>query len=476
MTTIGIPMHPRTRPRRSLWSPRTWPVLRHSKAPRAALVGALAAGLVSAVVLGYNNFGVPITAASIMAVVVAVRRASLSPWEWVGVAGVLALSSVAALREAEWIVALSVALAVVVGSVVLSRAWTWTGIALGAVLPLLLPLRVVRWTRRGAGTIDLDGPKPIRIGVVAAVTVALCVVFAALFGAADRRFADALGSVTPQFDLGSIVGRVVVFVLTAAGALAAAYVAVHPPRFDRLAATPRRTLRLWEWAIPLGAVVGLFGVFVAFQIPSLFGGQGHVLSTEGLTNAEYARQGFWQLLTVTVLTLLVIAVTVTKAERTDLRDRLALRVLLGALCALSVVIVASALHRMSLYEEQYGYTTLRLFVTAVEWWLGSVFVLLLVAGVRMSGRWLPRAVGVGAVLTVLALAAVNPDAYIARQNVERFEETGRIDVFYLGGLSADADPELDRLPQRVRECVQARGPVSWGDSWYQCTDPTVSVP
>jgi hypothetical protein len=71
---------------------------------------------------------------------------------------------------------------------------------------------------------------------------------------------------------------------------------------------------------------------------------------------------------------------------------------------------------------------------------------------------------------------VNPDAYIARQNVERFEETGRIDVFYLGGLSADADSELDRLPDRVRECVQARGSVFRGGSWYQCTDPTVSVP
>ncbi|MDZ7932285.1 MAG: DUF4173 domain-containing protein [Rhodococcus sp. (in: high G+C Gram-positive bacteria)] len=153
-----------------------------------------------------------------------------------------------------------------------------------------------------------------------------------------------------------------------------------------------------------------------------------------------------------------------------------MRALLGALCLLSLVIVASALHRMSLYEQQYGYTTLRLFVTAVEWWLASVFVLVLVSGVRMSGRWLPRAVGVGAVLTVLALAALNPDAYIARHNVDRFEQTGGIDISYVGGLSADADAELDRLPDFTRACVQGRGVVRVGNTWQWCTDPLVSVP
>lgn len=476
MTTIDTPIHSRTKHGHSLWGPRTWPVLRYGRAPRTVLLGSAAAGLVGSVTLVDNTFGVLLTALAFVVVVLAARSGRLSRWEWAGVAAVLALASVSALRAAEWIVTMSTTLGVVVGVVVLSRAWTWTGIALGALLPVLLPVRVARWTRRGAGSVDLEGPRPVRIAMVAAVTLGLCIVFAALFGAADKRFSDALGAVTPELDAATILGRTLVFVLTTGAALAACYVALHPPRFDRLAPSPRRSVQLWEWMVPLGAVVALFVVFVGFQIPVLFGGQDHVQTTEGLTNAQYARQGFWQLLAVTVLTLLVIAVTLAQARRADRRDRSALRALLGALCLLSLVIVASALHRMSLYEEQYGYTTLRLFVTAVEWWLGSVFVLLLVAGVRMSGRWLPRAVGVGGVLTVLALAALNPDAYIARHNVERFEETGRIDVFYLGGLSSDADAELERLPEHVRPCVEARGPVFVGDTWHLCTDPSVSVP
>ncbi len=76
-------------------------------------------------------------------------------------------------------------------------------------------------------------------------------------------------------------------------------------------------------------MVLLFGGFVAVQATVLFGGARHVLETAGLTSAEYARQGFWQLLAVTVLTLLVIGVVVRFARRESVVDRTWLRVLLG---------------------------------------------------------------------------------------------------------------------------------------------------
>ena len=58
--------------------------------------------------------------------------------------------------------------------------------------------------------------------------------------------------------------------------------------------------------MPLGVLDALFVAFVAVQATVLFGGHAHVLETEGLTYAEYARQGFWQLLWVSALTLLVL--------------------------------------------------------------------------------------------------------------------------------------------------------------------------
>lgn len=178
--------------------------------------------------------------------------------------------------------------------------------------------------------------------------------------------------------------------------------------------------------------------------------------TDGLTYADYAREGFWQLMAVTVLTLLVIAVAVRYIDRRDAGSRRLARGLLGALCVFSLVIVASAVHRMWLYENQYGFTVLRVSVFATELLLGFVFVLLLVAGIRMSGKWLPTAVLATSAVALLAFAVFNPDAYIAQKNVERFEGGKSIDVSYLHGLSVDAVPALDRLPEPQRSCALSR--------------------
>ena len=189
--------------------------------------------------------------------------------------------------------------------------------------------------------------------------------------------------------------------------------------------------------------------------------------TDNLTYADYARQGFWQLTAVTVLTLAVIAAAVRKVDRRDAGDRLSARLLLGALCVLTLVIVASAVHRMSLYENEFGFTRLRVSVMATELWLGMVFVLLIVAGVRMSARWLPRAVLASAAVGLLGFAALNPDGYIAEMNVERYADTGDIDVGYLRGLSVDAVPALDRLPEPARACALIGMDVDDDAAWFE---------
>ena len=51
-----------------------------------------------------------------------------------------------------------------------------------------------------------------------------------------------------------------------------------------------------------------------------------------------------------------------------------------------------------------------------------------------------------AVVLLLGLAVLNPEGYAARRNVQRYQETGRIDLWYLRALSADATPALAALP------------------------------
>jgi hypothetical protein len=134
-----------------------------------------------------------------------------------------------------------------------------------------------------------------------------------------------------------------------------------------------------------------------------------------------------------------------------------------------LVIVASALTRMWTYEQAYGFTRLRVLVSVCEMWLGVVFVLILLAGIRLRAPWLPRAIVGTALAALLGIAAVNPDGFIAERNVVRYDTTHRIDADYLSQLSADAVPALERLPEPVRGCVLAgirasidrTGPDGW---------------
>lgn len=51
------------------------------------------------------------------------------------------------------------------------------------------------------------------------------------------------------------------------------------------------------------------------------------------------------------------------------------------------------------------------------------------------------------------LGLVNPDGFIASHNVDRYAQGRHFQLSYLTGLSADAVPALDRLPEPQRSCA-----------------------
>jgi Domain of unknown function (DUF4173) len=127
--------------------------------------------------------------------------------------------------------------------------------------------------------------------------------------------------------------------------------------------------------------------------------------------------------------------------------------------------VISAIHRMWLYQQAYGFSTERVMVITIELWLGAVFILVAIAGIRMTGRWLPRAVLMAGAVALLGLAATNPERLIAERNIERYQQTGLLDTAYLFRLSPDIEPALARLPESMRECAMYRGDGL--DPWYE---------
>jgi MFS family permease len=253
---------------------------------------------------------------------------------------------------------------------------------------------------------------------------------------------------------------VFLFVLVGLGTAGACLAVLAPPLVDTVERKRRRVSRV-EWAMPVGILVVLFTAFALVQLAALFGGSAYVLRTSNLSYAEYARSGFWQLLAVTVLTLGVVTAAARWAPRETPGDRLWLRGLLGALSVLMLVVVASALTRMWTYQQAYGFTVQRLVVEACELWLGVVYVLVIAAGARLRSGWLPQAIVGSALAGLLVFAWLNPERMIADHNVTRWQDTGKIDVDYLTGLSTDAAPELARLPPDLRPCIVDRSDRDW---------------
>lgn len=172
---------------------------------------------------------------------------------------------------------------------------------------------------------------------------------------------------------------------------------------------------------------------------------------KGVTYSSYAREGFWQLLTVAAIVLMTVLSVPHRARATTLGLQQAVRVSAGVLVAATLPMLLSAVNRMMLYEDAYGFTRQRVLSQVV-----CVFVgLLLVWRALTLWTWPHRfAVGVVAssVLVLTGFNVMNPDAFIARKNVER---GGSLDVVYLRELSADAAPVLRAIPSERLEAYEA---------------------
>ncbi|MGB3185683.1 MAG: DUF4153 domain-containing protein [Ornithinimicrobium sp.] len=376
-------------------------------------------------------------------------------WTITSAALCLGLVSLTVLRAAEWLSVLALMAAGVLVVAALTDA--------RRVLPMLAA--GIAWVLSGVRGLPLLGRTlsltrqhrllwPV-LRTVALSVVAL-VVFGGLFASGDAVFGSWVASIVPTVSVAdTLVLRGFVWFLVGGIVLAGCYLAINPPAVEKVALPPGRPVtRRWEWLVPVGVVIAVFAGFLIAQASALFAGHDFVLATTGLTYADYARQGFAQLTLATALTLITMAVAVRKAARSTEADRRLQRVVLGVLCLLTLVVVGSALFRMHLYQQAYGYTVLRVLVDAFEVWLGILVVLVMVAGVRMSGWWLPRAALVTGTALLLTIGLINPEAWVAEKNIDRYEATGKLDTYYLAGLGADAAPVMvARLPEDVSKCI-----------------------
>ncbi|MFC7596898.1 DUF4153 domain-containing protein [Terrabacter sp. GCM10028922] len=420
------------------------------------LLASVAVGVLSAIVLPERDMGLALLLVLLVggAVVWRSSQRRLTVWSMVSAALCVGLISLSVLRAADWLMVLAVLVGIVLTTTALTDAKGLLSVVAGLAswpLSALRGLPLLGRTVAATSRVNIVWP----VVRTAAISLVALVVFGGLFASGDAIFGSWANALVPEFDWDSLIFRSFVGFVMGGALLAATYVAINPPRVQRIALpTGRPVSRVWEWVVPVGLVVALFVAFVVAQAAALFGGHEYVQRTTGLTYAEYVHQGFGQLTAATLLTLATIALAVRKAPQQTPRERLVLRGVLGALCALTLVVVGSALHRMDLYQQAYGFTLLRVLVDGFELWLGLLVVFVIIAGVRLSGWWLPRAALLSAALFLLVGGLVNPEAWVAQRNIDRYVTTGKLDVHYLSTLGPDAAPTIRAgLPRDLSACV-----------------------
>lgn len=307
------------------------------------------------------------------------------------------------------------------------------------------------------------------IGLGVALAAPLLVIFGSLFASADSVFSNILQNAF-AFDVNTVASHM--FLIGLWGALTAGYL-----RYSLIARPDPAPLFKGETAsavgiVPVGTALGLvnamFLVFVVVQLRYFFGGSGLVEQTTGLTYAEYARQGFFQLMAASGLVLPVLMGANYLVRGETAPHLTTFRRLSSLLLVLLAVVMASALQRMRLYVGAYGLSEDRLYASAFMVFLLGVFAWF--GWTVLRGR--PGSFAFGAFIHGFAVLAglhvMNPDAFIVRTNLNRPAAERPFDAKYALSLGADAAPilldALPRLDPQSRCDVATKLLARWGSA------------
>lgn len=183
----------------------------------------------------------------------------------------------------------------------------------------------------------------------------------------------------------------------------------------------------------LTSVTILYLVFTKIQVSYLYLNKA---LPAGFNFAEYARTGFFQLVALVVINLLMITIMNFKTATNTKRVKNILNTLYSVITVLTINMGISAIYKMNLYIEEFGYTRLRILVQAFTVFLCISLLILLVFIWR--GKYLFKPIAIVGLTIYLVLNYINIDNYIAKQNMEIINIKYGIDDRYLSRLSLDA--------------------------------------
>ena len=277
---------------------------------------------------------------------------------------------------------------------------------------------------------------PALIGIVIAIPVLLFMTL--LLASADVVFSDMLHNIFYAFNFVTLfqISFLTIFVFFVSYAVYAA-LCTQKVKED---VNDHRVLEPVIAIIVTAALAVLYLLFSVIQILYLF--IGNMQLPEGYTYSQYARQGFFQLLTVCILNLIIVLICLYL-----FRENTALKVILTVISGCTFIMILSSALRMLMYIDRYNLTFLRIFVL---WALAVIFLLMAGVTAFIHMNKFPLFTYSMIIVTVfyIGLSFAHPDYWIAKYNLDssHLDYLNEYDVHdsqrYLSRLSADAAPVL----------------------------------
>lgn len=293
----------------------------------------------------------------------------------------------------------------------------------------------------------------IALGVV--VSLPILFIFIFLFARADVVFADLIFNIFDWDIDGNLANKILIqiwrgirtlFITLFFGGIFYFLTSKEHELLEKIVKLPRQFDSVTVATI-FTLINLLFVFFIFFQLKYLFGSADFVM-INGYTYAEYARKGFFELVWVMVIVMgveLLFFRSFARRETLKLVNYLQI-----FLIAQAAVVAMSALKRMNLYQNAYGFTVSRLYA---EWFiyfllfLSVGFVVVLIA--KRTFREFFYASMIFGLLAFVIVASINVDQMIAKKNIDRaLLQKKELDTIYLcQDLSLDALSEINRLAQ-----------------------------
>lgn len=260
------------------------------------------------------------------------------------------------------------------------------------------------------------------------IVIPIVLVILVMLSSADEMFGSIFKNtfnIFKKFSLDDLIGRIICVIIMFTYLGSALYYINN--KYEKAYRSSGKEIKLEDYTVKLllTTLNIIYLVFDFIQIRSLI--FHHV--SNNINYAEYARSGFFQLMFISLINLIILLIS----KKNDTKYN---KIMSLIMVIFTFVIIYSSFYRMYMYESVYGYTLLRLLVYVTLITLVVLLIPTIIYIINSKINILKHyMIIIISIYTILSLLPV--DYFIAYNNINRYYSTGKIDIEYLINYNTD---------------------------------------